>query len=49
MLLRIDPATDSFPADAQRNYSIPPANSFASGGQPEIWAIGLRNPVRGRI
>jgi glucose/arabinose dehydrogenase len=47
-LLRIDPATDGFPADPQRNYSIPPANPFAGGGGlPEIWAIGLRNPFRG--
>lgn len=47
-LLRIDPATGGFPADPQRNFSIPAANPFApGGGQPEIGAMGLRNPFRG--
>lgn len=47
-LLRIDPSRDSFPADASRDYAIPTANPFAtSGGAPEIWMIGLRNPFRG--
>jgi hypothetical protein len=46
-ILRIDPATDAFPADSARDYSIPPANPFASGGgSPEIMAMGLRNPFR---
>ena len=28
-------------------YGIPPSNPFAtSGGAPEIWALGLRNPWR---
>ncbi len=46
-LLRIDPTTDGFPADVNRNYGIPAGNPFAvSGGLPEIWAIGLRNPWR---
>lgn len=46
-LLRIDPARDSFPNDANRDYGIPAANPFAtSGGAPEIWALGLRNPFR---
>jgi glucose/arabinose dehydrogenase len=46
-LLRIDPRTDAFPGDALRDYAIPAGNPFAtSGGQPEIWAYGLRNPFR---
>ena len=46
-ILRIDPATDAFPADAARDYSIPAANPFAAaGGLPEILAMGLRNPFR---
>jgi glucose/arabinose dehydrogenase len=47
-LLRIDPSTDAFPADASRDYSIPSANPFfaSGGGQPEILAMGLRNPFR---
>lgn len=46
-ILRIDPAGDAFPADASRDYSIPASNPFSqSGGRPEIWAYGLRNPFR---
>ncbi len=47
-ILRIDPRTDSFPADPLRDYAIPAGNPFASGvaGRPEIWAYGLRNPFR---
>jgi glucose/arabinose dehydrogenase len=47
-ILRIDPSTDAFPSDAARDYSIPTANPFASGsgGLPEIYASGLRNPFR---
>lgn len=46
-ILRIDPATDAFPADASRDYSIPAANPFAAGGgAPEVLAMGLRNPFR---
>jgi glucose/arabinose dehydrogenase len=46
-ILRIDPRTDAFPADPLRDYAIPPGNPFAaSGGLPEIWAYGLRNPFR---
>jgi glucose/arabinose dehydrogenase len=46
-MLRIDPKTDSFPADPDRHYAIPPDNPFI--GQPanflpEIYSIGLRNP-----
>jgi glucose/arabinose dehydrogenase len=47
-LLRVDPSRDSFPNDAARDYAIPAANPFAtSGGAPEIWMTGLRNPFRG--
>jgi glucose/arabinose dehydrogenase len=46
-LLRIDPASDAFPADPLRDYAIPAGNPFAAaGGRPEIWAYGLRNPFR---
>jgi glucose/arabinose dehydrogenase len=46
-ILRIDPSRDSFPTDAARDYAIPATNPFAtSGGAPEIWMLGLRNPFR---
>jgi glucose/arabinose dehydrogenase len=46
-MLRIDVNSDAFPADANRNYAIPPTNPFAStAGDDEIWAYGLRNPWR---
>ncbi|MEZ5407844.1 MAG: PQQ-dependent sugar dehydrogenase [Acidimicrobiales bacterium] len=42
-ILRIDPA----PAEAAP-YTIPPDNPFAqaSGGRPEVWLWGVRNPWR---
>lgn len=45
-LLRIDPRTDDFPDDPDRNYAIPPTNPHVGeeGVRPEIWSIGLRNP-----
>jgi glucose/arabinose dehydrogenase len=46
-ILRIDPSTDAFPTDPARDYAIPPGNPFAaSGGLPEIWVYGVRNPFR---
>lgn len=46
-MLRIDPRTDSFPADPNRDYAIPTTNPFAvSGGAPEVWHWGLRNAFR---
>jgi glucose/arabinose dehydrogenase len=46
-ILRIDVASDAFPADNARDYAIPASNPFAaSGGAPEIYAFGLRNPFR---
>lgn len=47
-ILRIDVDGDDFPADPSRNYAIPADNPFASGsgGAPEVWAYGLRNPYR---
>ena len=46
-ILRIDVRGDDFPTDPSRDYLIPADNPFAtSGGAPEIWAYGLRNPFR---
>jgi glucose/arabinose dehydrogenase len=46
-ILRIDPTTDAFPTNPDRNYAIPASNPFASSsGADEIWAYGLRNPYR---
>jgi autotransporter-associated beta strand protein len=46
-MLRVDINSDAFPADPNKNYAIPSTNPFAvSGGLPEIWAYGLRNPWR---
>ncbi|MGV3485673.1 MAG: PQQ-dependent sugar dehydrogenase [Planctomycetaceae bacterium] len=46
-MLRIDVSGDDFPADANRNYAIPPDNPFIDQDPltfDEIWALGLRNP-----
>ena len=45
-ILRID--VDATGRDVgRRSYGIPPGNPFVGGGgQPEIWALGLRNPWR---
>ena len=47
-ILRIDPSSDAFPADADRDYAIPAGNPYAGAtpGLDEIWASGLRNPFR---
>lgn len=46
-ILRIDVARDDFPNDTRRDYAIPSGNPFAvSGGAPEVWLYGLRNPFR---
>ncbi|HVU65445.1 MAG TPA: PQQ-dependent sugar dehydrogenase [Phycisphaerales bacterium] len=46
-ILRIDPHSDDFPADPNRNYHIPPSNPFVGGtADGEIWSYGLRNPWR---
>jgi glucose/arabinose dehydrogenase len=47
-ILRIDPSSDEFPADPNRNYSIPLGNPFGRtpGAAPEIWDHGIRNPWR---
>lgn len=47
-VLRIDVSRDDFPGDALRNYGIPAGNPFVgSGGMPEIFAYGFRDPRRG--
>lgn len=44
-MLRIDVNGDDFPSDGNRNYRIPSTNPYAvSGGAPEIYHVGLRNP-----
>lgn len=57
-ILRVDPDgpddiygtadDDAFPADADKNYALPPTNPFTGPipGADEIWAYGLRNPWR---
>ena len=47
-ILRVDVNSDDFPADANRNYHIPPDNPYAgvTTGDDEIWAHGTRNPFR---
>jgi glucose/arabinose dehydrogenase len=46
-MLRIDPSRDSYPTDPLRDYGIPTGNPYAtSGGAPEIWMSGMRNPFR---
>lgn len=46
-IVRIDPRSDAYPADPNRDYTIPAGNPFASGGgAPEVWHWGLRNPFR---
>ena len=44
-ILRVDVSADRFPGDLSRyGYSIPDGN--VAGGNPEIFAYGLRNPFR---
>lgn len=44
-ILRVDVSADRFPGDAaQYGYAIPTGN--LPGGNPEIYAYGLRNPFR---
>lgn len=47
-LLRLNVQTDAFPADARRNYGIPPNNPFAgqTPGADEVWSLGWRNAFR---
>jgi glucose/arabinose dehydrogenase len=46
-ILRIDVDEDAFPGNSNKNYAIPDDNPYAvSGGAPEIWASGVRNPWR---
>ncbi|MEL6363820.1 MAG: PQQ-dependent sugar dehydrogenase [Pseudomonadota bacterium] len=46
-ILRIDVTGDDFPGDDAADYAIPADNPYATGGgDPAIWAWGLRNPYR---
>lgn len=46
-ILRIDVDGDDFPGNADKNYAIPSDNPFvATGGDDEVWALGVRNPWR---
>ncbi|HMN40333.1 MAG TPA: PQQ-dependent sugar dehydrogenase [Phycisphaerales bacterium] len=46
-VLRIDPSSDDFPADPDRNYHVPASNPFVNlAGDDEIWSYGVRNPWR---
>jgi hypothetical protein len=46
--INVDGDADDFPADANRNFTIPPSNPFVgiANTRPEIWSYGLRNPWR---
>ncbi|MEM6899612.1 MAG: PQQ-dependent sugar dehydrogenase [Pseudomonadota bacterium] len=50
-VLRIDVTSDDFPSDPSRDYAIPSGNAFpgGTGGAPEIFALGLRNPYRASV
>jgi len=45
-ILRFNVDGDDFPADPNRNYSIPAGNPFAgaTAGADEVWHFGMRNP-----
>ena len=47
-ILRIDINRDDFAGDPNKNYAIPTNNPFVgmAGTNPEIYALGLRNPWR---
>jgi glucose/arabinose dehydrogenase len=46
-IARVDINGDAFPAEADRNYAIPPTNPFVGQeGLDEIFASGFRNPFR---
>jgi hypothetical protein len=50
-ILRLDVSGDDFPSDPNRDYRIPAGNAFpgGTGGAPEIFALGLRNPFRASV
>lgn len=45
-ILRIDPSSDGFPGDSNRDYAIPAGNPFSAPSAPEVLHYGLRNPFR---
>lgn len=49
-ILRIDPASDAFPSDPDRDYAVPAGNPFAAGGgAPEVFGLGVARPLSGRV
>ena len=49
-MTRVDVRGDAYPADSNRNFSIPPSNPYANDGNPntlgEVFLSGFRNPWR---
>ncbi len=47
-ILRVDPRTDGFAGDPNRNYSNPNDNPFVGNAAAldEVWLYGVRNPYR---
>lgn len=49
-VLRINPNGDDFGSDPLNNYAVPSDNpDFGPGSAPELYAIGLRNPLKGKF
>jgi hypothetical protein len=44
-ILRIDPLGDAYPSDPTNNYA-PASGNPDLGGDPAVWALGLRNPFK---
>ena len=49
-IIRIDPTGDDSPDDPLNAYRIPPDNpDLGPGADPALFAIGLRNPFKGKV